>query len=930
VVLKPHKQPRVERVLTLAMPPDLPKDNLRIGVAGGDDSRGQRSQLGIVQPRFDDLPSALREFQDWEANNILCARVGMPDTALSLRGRILGRLPSPIERVLSAARTTATVTGKDELVTTLETPWVLVGKQILTIATEDKHGEKGTVSKSSPAPPTTTPAKVETEADGGNDFPEDLAWAWSAFRAPTAEDASDLAPTVQLNAAQNEQGDSLAKKRTEAAGPPPADAKKAAPDAEKKEPPKKEEDTLPVARQAKLWLQSSAEDFREGEAHGVAITSDGHLMLSPQITPLGGEEQVFQLWSAAVTPQGQVYFGTGQPRGLIVTPADGKLKTVVDTGAIGVHALLARPDGSLLAGTAPDGRVLRVDPASGKTEVVFETKQDYVWSLAADDKGNVYVGTGSAGRIFVLPAQGPPRELVQLPQEHVLCLAWQPSGLLAGTSEDGLIYRVDAAGRAAVIHDSSDKAVCGLAVKPDGTIYAGTAPAGNIEKIAPDGKGRTVCTPGGKGVYSLAFVDGVLYAGLGGNGEIVALLDDDTTAEVYDDEVNSDVLCLAPAGADLCYAGTGNGATALRLNTTAATKGTFDSAVLDAKRPATWREIAFTAEPAEGGAVQIMTRSGESADPDQGWGVWSASYTGAVHERITSPPGRFLQFQAVLSKAEGKPGPRLKGVAITYLPQTTQPKVTVSKPTERSALSGDAEITWKGDDDDKGTIATSLYAAPIGTTDWALLKRDVFETKYTWDTKKQKDGRYRLMVVASNRPSNPADAKEKAAFAEDLTVDNTAPNLIFDTEPKLADDKTVPVSGAAADDLTNVVSVEYRIGEKGRWVAAAPGDGTFDSPAEKFSFRTTELEPGEQILYVRAYDGAGNKTTKELKFTVPGEKKAAAAAGAEPPAAKADNKQPAAGKHEDKKPDEPSQQPEESGDKKRAPKKRAPVEPISD
>ena len=62
------------------------------------------------------------------------------------------------------------------------------------------------------------------------------------------------------------------------------------------------------------------------------------------------------------------------------------------------------------------------------------------------------------------------------------------------------------------------------------------------------------------------------------------------------------------------------------------------------------------ARPRAPGQVQVVTRSGNTATPDETWSAWSKPYTIADGEQIASPNARYLQWRAVLT-ARTAPSP---------------------------------------------------------------------------------------------------------------------------------------------------------------------------------------------------------------------------------------------------------------------------------
>jgi hypothetical protein len=92
------------------------------------------------------------------------------------------------------------------------------------------------------------------------------------------------------------------------------------------------------------------------------------------------------------------------------------------------------------------------------------------------------------------------------------------------------------------------------------------------------------------------------------------------------------------------------------------------------------------------------------------------------------------------------------------------------------------------------------------------------------------------------------------------TVDVTTPvAALSPLTPDPVASTTVTLTGTATDSNGNVTLVEYRLGN-GIWRTATPADGTFNSPAENFTFTISLLNTGSHTVWVRATDSDGNVT----------------------------------------------------------------------
>ena len=102
-------------------------------------------------------------------------------------------------------------------------------------------------------------------------------------------------------------------------------------------------------------------------------------------------------------------------------------------------ALAVRPDGTLVAGTTPGGRVYSVDPKNGKSKLLATLTAEHVWALALDGKsGTVYAGTGGPGKISAIETGGRTRTVWDSGDKHVVSLlAADDKHLFAGHLRGG-------------------------------------------------------------------------------------------------------------------------------------------------------------------------------------------------------------------------------------------------------------------------------------------------------------------------------------------------------------------------------------------------------------------------------------------------------------------------------------------------------------
>ena len=256
-----------------------------------------------------------------------------------------------------------------------------------------------------------------------------------------------------------------------------------------------------LAEGTQVWRQSKFEEFEKGSAKGVAIRSDGSLVLAPSFKLVFTTPSTY-LWAMVADDQGNIYAAAGSPARVYRITPDGRATVIFKAQELEVQALAVGKDGALYAATSPDGKVYKIErkagaaapapasPASapaaeGKdvseipvdpayfSSVFFDPQTKYIWDLALDREGRLYVATGEHGQIFRVTPAGAGSLFFQSDEAHIRALAFDPKGnLIAGSDGSGLIYRISPTGEAFVLYSASKKEITALAVDDAGNIYA--------------------------------------------------------------------------------------------------------------------------------------------------------------------------------------------------------------------------------------------------------------------------------------------------------------------------------------------------------------------------------------------------------------------------------------------------------------------------
>jgi hypothetical protein len=709
-----------------------------------------------------------------------------------------------------------------------------------------------------------------------------------------------------------------------------------------------------------FWQTATLNDFLRGEVENLSIDGHGRLVLGPATEVVAETTSPF-LWAMVVAPDGSIYIGSGNEGKVFKIDASGTTDTFFDTTELEVHALALAADGSLYAATSPEGRIYKID-RSGKGATFFDPEDKYIWSLALDTQGNLYAGTGEKGLIYKITPDGKGSPFYATKATHVIALTFERSGqLLAGTEGPGRLFRVDSTGKAFLLLDSTHQEVRGIRVDPQGNIYlaaltgrttptspppapappdtpstssrepvptvttevtaiavvdsggasvgSSEAPAredrrggrGAIYRIRPDGLWDILWESAEDSPYDLAFdANGALIVGTGRNGKLYSLAGEPLTATLLMQASAQQVTGFArDSKGNVIYA-TSNPGKVFRLSSQRAAEGTYTSLVRDAQTVADWGTLSWRASVPAGGGVDVFTRSGNTATPDDTWSMWSEPYAVASGEEIKSPNARYLQWKAVLSGKASSPV--LTSVSAAYVQRNLRPKVTSltvhpagtvfhkpyptgdpdiagftdqapdrrilsATPSPGSSSSGLGRrvyqrglqtFVWRAEDANEDELRYEILYRREGDTIWKSLKSDLDEAIFVWDTTSVPNGTYVVKVTATDAGSNtPAAALEGELESSAFDIDNGPPAIVV-TNSRPADGRTT-IQFEVRDEWSSISKVEYSLDAQ-RWQVVYPRDGIFDARTEQFEL-TLDGADAAKGLIIRAYDAKNNSAT---------------------------------------------------------------------
>jgi hypothetical protein len=715
----------------------------------------------------------------------------------------------------------------------------------------------------------------------------------------------------------------------------------------------------------RFWENFSQEDLLKGTFTRVSLSADGKLFLAPAYDAVYDTKQPF-IFSAARDKAGNVYLGTGHEGRVFKVDPQGNGSLYYQAKELDVFALALDPSDTLYVATSPDGKVYKVTGPSQATEYC-NPEDKYIWAMTFDDAGNLYIGTGARGAVLKVDRTGKKSTFYQSPDSQITALARQSNGnLLAGTSPGGLVIEIKPDGKGFTLLDTPMEEIRSLTVDRFGTVYAVATSSKGVPKaesksssgafsvpltvaniqalsglsdrssegksssapgsdkdssgakasifaIAKDGSAETVYSAKEEMIYdAIVRPDASILACMGGKGRLLSI-DSAKQVTVVTDTPEEDLTRLIVAG-DTVLATASNQGKLYRLRSQRAQNGTFESRVLDAKTVASWGKIFWRLANADGGTVELATRTGNTEKPDVTWSEWSAAYTSAGGQQVASPRARYLQWRAAFKRTASAnadpPTEVLERVQIAYLQQNLRPQVVSittlpagvglqKQPTLQSAgisvpasandglplnsprtlgkerqtipprqvlQPGAQSFTWKATDDNDDSLEYSIYFKGEGETDWKLLEKQRTETFYTLDGSSLPDGVYTIKVVASDEPSNP--------YGKFLVGELVSPPFVMSNSTPVVELIGHKISGRKVDvnfrariPAGRISTGEFSI-DGGEWNLLFPADGIADSAQEEFQFTTPDLTVGEHLISVRSTDANGATGTAKVVVRV--------------------------------------------------------------
>jgi hypothetical protein len=651
-------------------------------------------------------------------------------------------------------------------------------------------------------------------------------------------------------------------------------------------------------------------------AQAIAFDSKGTLFVgtSPDgkvyKVSASGEKTVFfepktkYIWDLAFAADGTLYVATGDKGQIYAVAPDGKSELFYSSDEAHIRVLAFEGQGNLIAGTEPSGRVLRLTKKSSKPAanepaaegfVLYETPKREVTALTVGADGTIYAA--AIGE-----------------RQHNAAVSTPLSGAGQGVT-------VTSTGNVTVI-GSAQGAVAQAAAQPFGLT---PQVSGGLYKIAANGAPEEIWSSREDVVYALGMAqDGRLLAGTGNTGALLAVDGRGVFAQLAK-AGSSQITGIARNAAGKIFLCTANPGKVVTLGPEYEAEGTYESRSFDAQLFSQWGRMEWWSPPATNGSkagsgeqqprLEFYVRTGNTEDPGKEWSRWFGPYS-KPGTPVEAPSARFVQWKAVIH--DGRPGDGIDWVSVAYLPKNVAPvidgiavqepgikvggaqiisggqpapvnlkmpltpgiggvlqsqNITTSNvkfdpPPQGFAQKGFQSVIWTAHDDNDDDLRYAVYFRGEGEKEWKLLKENLEQRFYAFDSTSLADGAYYLKIMASDAASNDSvRALTAEKESERFEVDNTPPVVeglhVGPSSGKMGGGQSFGF--AARDSATAIEKAECSL-DGGEWKLILPESGISDSPVEQYQGGLAVLSAGEHTLAVRVFDHFQNVGSAKVTF----------------------------------------------------------------
>ncbi len=621
--------------------------------------------------------------------------------------------------------------------------------------------------------------------------------------------------------------------------------------------------TASLAAGPVYWDWPQGRSLTDSEREGFALTWQGQLVrgLDHRSLDIAGPEV---LWDLTGDGQGGVLIGSGHGGELYQMDAKGHSILLAQLEGEEIFSTLALPSGEILVGCGPGGQLFKVAPDGG-AELLGTLEGGYVWDMARHpETGDVWLAAGSPAAVYRWKNGEELTQVRELGAQNCLAVAFQADGqLLLGTQGPGLVYRMDT-GRpeeATILFQAPQDEIrqfmrgpqgqtCFLALNSaqetggqdgDSNGTSGKMPPGLLEMMdmAP------ISTVDRSAVYrvhaagtveqqwsgDLDLMIAAYSATFGwlaggpldqdeGQAVLYGLLEKKQSIELTrwsgGDILDIQVLPQTK-GDDRILVAQAHPGSLTEVGRFQEGYASVTSPALDGGHPTRWGRLSWTGQD-RNGRLRWSVRTGNSAEPGEGWSAWTEGWNDRDHA-LDLPPSRYIQWRAQYPRDKDADF-RIDGLSLSGWQPNLPPllarleieqvsdislggmmngsdNVTQSFQSglqvefgrnsraerrvdqKRAAVTRPVRVfTWQGSDPNGDRLLYRLEYRRQDATSWRTILKGTQETIGAWDTSAVPDGSYTVRLRASDELDNPLGQSDESEIRMGpVQVDNTPPEM---------------------------------------------------------------------------------------------------------------------------------------------------------
>jgi len=624
---------------------------------------------------------------------------------------------------------------------------------------------------------------------------------------------------------------------------------------------------------AYLWTYEGDSLFK-GFSEGTVITRDS-VFLGNEMEEFSWESSGFV--SDIIRIDKDVYFSISDVGIIARIRNDGAIDTVLTRE--GNLISLGKKGTLLAAGLSPEGKLLFIK--GSKIVDSLSVPADNIFCMF-EFGGDFLIGTGPEGKVYKLVNDKEFKEYFKTQSASVTQWVKKDKNLFLGTSNPGLVYKIDANHEGKIYYDPGFEEINGLGYSGDTLCVSGLLP-GQDESVGCIKfylRNREYEVYMGTPILCGEEANQAFYAGESEDGQIGEFHRSDFRIVADLDE--SRVTALQNINGDI-WIGTGYPAKIYKLKKEKLKEGKYTSSVFKGGVSVIWGNLDYEGK----GDIKFFIRGGKKEDVDSSWSKWESI---DHHIEIEEP---FMQWKAVLRGDKTY----LKGVCISYGEKNSPPEIEkievlppkigtgkmnegtvmmgVIPPEERGRLSrmgfyipedayligeGIRCIYWESSDPDNDRLVFDVFISRDSKS-WDKMEEGLSDNNYFLNTSAYPDGTYYVRIIARDEMdrSDPLVSEKNVSFLVDYT-----PPVFKGIEKKSIGD-SVLVSGTVKDELSSIISVLFSTAEmqKLHWKRARATDELFDEKEEKFVFK---VDKKEKYCAIRVVDRSNNSKVVRIEF----------------------------------------------------------------